>query len=668
MPSKKRQIRPRKAVNDNRRGNGGAKPRRRGRLARRLLAGVAWTIAILGAGFIWFTHDLPDVGTLAEPGRGPSITLLAADGTRIARFGSLYGEPVQLDGLPSYLPQAVLATEDRRFYDHPGVDLLGILRAMVANVRAGGIVQGGSTITQQLAKNLFLGPERTLHRKVQEALLAIHLEQRFTKDEILTIYLNRVYFGAGAYGVEAAAVKFFGKPAAEVSLYEAAMLAGLLKAPSRYNPARNTDLAATRAAIVLDNMVAAGFLDAPAAAQAKVNPVRGTAGLSGWGSRHFADWVLELVPGFVGTPQRDLTVVTTLDPRLQRLAEEKLAALLATDGAAAGASQAALVTLAPDGAVRAMVGGRDYGASQFNRVTQALRQPGSAFKLFVYLAGLEAGLGPDSRMVDGPLAVGDWRPGNYSNNFAGEMSLREALARSVNTVAVQVSERAGRDRVISVARRLGITSNLHDGPSIALGTAEVTLLELTQAYATLANAGEGVWSYAIREVRDDTGAAIYRRAGSGPGVVLAPAVVAAITDMLGAAIAEGTGRAADIGRPAAGKTGTSQDYRDAWFVGFTAELATGVWLGNDDGGAMNKVTGGGLPARLWRDFMAAALVGTPAHSLPGTLFAAQSTAGGVGSMAEDAPASLPASGGVAAPAQPSNGASGTLDPEPTYNR
>ncbi len=666
MPGRKRQIKPRKPVNDNRRRKGRAKPRRR--LARRLLAGLAWMVAILGAGFIWFTHDLPDVGTLAEPGRGPSITLLAVDGTRIARFGSLYGEPVQLAGLPSYLPRAVLATEDRRFYDHFGVDILGILRAVVANVRAGGIVQGGSTITQQLAKNLFLGPERTLHRKIQEALLAIHLEQRFTKDEILTIYLNRVYFGAGAYGVEAAAAKFFGKPAAQVSLYEAAMLAGLLKAPSRYNPARDSDLAARRAALVLDNMVAAGYLDAQAAAQAKANPVRGTAGLAGWGSRHFADWVLEQVPGFVGTPQRDLTVVTTLDARLQTLAEEKLAALLTADGAAAGASQGALVALAPDGAVRAMVGGRDYGASQFNRVTQALRQPGSAFKLFVYLAGLEAGLGPNSRMVDGPLAIGDWRPGNYSNTFAGEMSLRQALARSVNTVAVQVSERAGRNRVISAARRLGITSDLHDGPSIALGTAEVTLLELTQAYATLANAGEGVWSYAIAEVRDDRGEVLYRRAGSGPGVVLAPGVVSAITDMLGAVIAEGTGRAADIGRPAAGKTGTSQDYRDAWFVGFSAELATGVWLGNDDGTVMNKVTGGGLPARLWREFMAAALAGTPARPLPGTLFAAQATEDGGASMAEDAPAPLPATGGTAAPAQPSNGASDPLDAEPTYNR
>ena len=666
MPGRKRQIKPRKPVNDNRRRKGRAKPRRR--LARRLLAGLAWMVAILGAGFIWFTHDLPDVGTLAEPGRGPSITLLAVDGTRIARFGSLYGEPAQLASLPSYLPRAVLATEDRRFYDHFGVDILGIQRAVVANVRAGGIVQGGSTITQQLAKNLFLGPERTLHRKIQEALLAIHLEQRFTKDEILTIYLNRVYFGAGAYGVEAAAAKFFGKPAAQVSLYEAAMLAGLLKAPSRYNPARDSDLAATRAALVLDNMVAAGYLDAQAAAQAKANPVRGTAGLAGWGSRHFADWVLEQVPAFVGTPQRDLTVVTTLDARLQTLAEEKLATLLTVKGAAAGASQGALVALAPGGAVRAMVGGRDYGASQFNRVTQALRQPGSAFKLFVYLAGLEAGLGPDSRMVDGPLAIGDWRPGNYSNTFAGEMSLRQALARSVNTVAVQVSERAGRNRVISAARRLGITSDLHDGPSIALGTAEVTLLELTQAYATLANGGEGVWSYAIAEVRDDRGEVLYRRAGSGPGVVLAPGVVAAMTDMLGAVIAEGTGRAADIGRPAAGKTGTSQDYRDAWFVGFSAELATGVWLGNDDGAVMNKVTGGGLPARLWHDFMAAALAGTPARPLPGTLFAAQATEGGGASMAEDAPAPLPAVGGTAAPAQPSNGAAGGLDTEPTYNR
>ncbi len=572
---------------------------------------------VIGGLIAWYGSGLPDISRLDGLTRRPSVTLLSADGTMLATFGDLYGAPVQLHELPPHLPQAVLAVEDRRFYSHFGLDLWGVTRAVLANLRAGRIVQGGSTITQQLAKNLFLKPERTIRRKVQETLLALWLERRFSKDQILTIYLNRVYLGAGTYGVEAAARRFFGKSARQVSLYQAAMLAGLLKAPSRYNPVSDRELAAARARWVLAAMVDAGYLTPERAAAAERQPPWLATSALGQGRRYFADWVLEQVSSYVGYSDRDLTVVTTLDPRLQRLADAQVAAVLAGPGKKAGAGQAALVGLAPDGAVKAMVGGRDYSESQFNRATQALRQPGSAFKLFVYLAGLEAGLEPDDTMMDAPVAVGGWHPRNYDGRYYGEVTLRGALARSLNSVAVRLTEQVGRDRVIAAARRLGITSELRPEPSLALGASEVTLIELTAAYAVLANNGVGVWAYGIREVRDDRGRVLYRRSGSGPGRVIALDLLARMNDMLGAVVAWGTGRGARLDRPMAGKTGTSQDFRDAWFIGYTADLVTGVWIGNDDGQAMKDVVGGGLPARLWRSFMAEALKGLAIRPLPG---------------------------------------------------
>ncbi len=577
-----------------------------------------WGAVALAGVVTYYAYDLPDVGGLGAATRQPSVTVLAADGATLATFGSLYGEPVRVGALPPDLPHAVLAVEDRRFYSHFGVDLLGLARAAVVNFRAGRIVQGGSTITQQLAKNLFLTPERTLRRKVQETLLAFWLEHKFTKDQILTIYLNRVYLGAGTYGVDAAARKYFGKPAAAVSLYEAAVLAGLLKAPSRYAPTRAAGLARARARLVLRAMVETGYITEPRAADALAHPA-GFAPAAGPGpsARYFADWVADQLGSFVGSVDDDLVVTTTLEPRLQRIAEAEVAALLSGPGKAVGVTQAALVALAPDGAVRAMVGGRDYGTSQFNRATQALRQPGSAFKLFVYLAGLEQGLGPEARMADAPLTVSGWSPRNYDGAYLGEMSLVQALALSRNTVAVRVAEKAGRENVVSVARRLGITTPLTAGPSLALGAGEVTLIELASAYAALANDGVGVWAYGIEEVRDRKGRVLYRRRGSGPGRVVAPQHVAVMNGMLAQVIAEGTGKAAALSRPAAGKTGTSQDFRDAWFVGYTADLVAGVWLGNDDETPMTRVTGGGLPARLWRAFMAEALAGRPVRPLPG---------------------------------------------------
>ncbi len=588
------------------------------RAVRIALSVTVWGVLGLIALVAWYAYDLPDIAQLeaAAGKRGPAVTLTAADGSVLAHYGDLYGVAVQLHALPPHLPHAVLAIEDRRFYEHAGVDPRGIARAMWDNIWAGGLRSGGSTISQQLAKNLFLSPERTLRRKVQEALLALWLERRFGKDQILTIYLNRVYFGQGAYGVDAAARRYFGKPARDVSVYEAALLAGLLKAPSRYNPVSSPELAAGRAGVVLDSMVDAGWLTARQAARARAGGVAVHGTGTGAESRYAADWVLERARDYVGYAGGDLVVATTIEPRLQFLAERAVAANLdAARDRAAG--QAALVAMRPDGAVVAMVGGRSYAESQFNRATQALRQPGSAFKLFVYLAAMEAGLRPGDRIEDRPVSVDGWMPRNARRQHRGEVSLREAAARSLNSVAVIVSESIGRGNVAAAARRLGITSDLHTDPALALGAYEVTLLELTAAYAVMANQGYGVWPYAVTEIRDGDGRILYRRSGGGPGRVVEPADVAAINDMLTAAVTWGTGRQARLARPAAGKTGTSQDSRDAWFIGYTPDLTAGVWFGNDDNSAMAGIGGGSYPALTWKAFMEPALAGVPPAPLSG---------------------------------------------------
>ena len=575
--------------------------------------------AVMGVAVIaFFAYDLPSVDqALTVPAR-PSVTVLASDGTTLAARGSKQGRTVYVGDLPPHTIQAVLAIEDRRFYDHGGVDFIGILRAMVTNVRHGRIVQGGSTITQQAAKNLFLSPERTFRRKIQEVLLALWLERRFSKDQILTIYLNRVYFGAGQYGIEAAAQRYFGTTARNLKMGQSAILAGMLKAPSRLNPARNLKAAQARARVVLRAMVDAGFISD--ANLSKTSAVSRTAARPTLrpGAPHFVDWVEERLAGYLGPHRGPVTVRTTLDPAVQRSAASIVAKRLNALDRKHKRIEAGFVALAPDGAVRAMIGGRNYRKSQFNRATQSRRQPGSAFKPLVYLAGLQAGMTPETRIKDVPLTIGNWRPKNYDGKFRGEMTLAAALAQSVNTVAVRVSESAGREQVATLARRLGISIPAAPGPSIALGAIETSLIELTAAYGAFANGGRPAWPYAIVEITDGDGQRLYRRTGDGPGPVVDLRHLGKMNDMMAGVIRRGTGRNAAINRPVGGKTGTSQNFRDAWFIGYSADLVAGVWIGRDDNAPMAKITGGGLPALIWRDVMRAAHRGLPVRPLPGT--------------------------------------------------
>ena len=578
-----------------------------------------WSTVIVAGVLAFFAADLPSTEGLRRQDTAHAVTLLDVKGRLIARRGIDAGMPVTLADLPPYVPQAVIATEDRRFYSHFGVDPWGLGRAMWVNFEAGHIVQGGSTITQQLAKNLFLEPARTLSRKVQEALLAVYLEMSFSKDEILALYLNRVYFGAGAFGIDAASRRYFNKPASKLSMIEAAILAGLLKAPTRYSPVNGIELAQARAILVLDSMVEAGFINAAQKDEAiRTRPKLATAPTI-QGNQYFADWVMEHLPGFVGRPASDLVVLTTLDLDVQREAETSVQNTLRDKGPGTGAEQGALIAMTTDGAVRAMVGGRSYLQSEFNRATLARRQPGSAFKPFVFLAALENGRTPASRVVDAAVTYRGWTPENFDEKHEGEMSLTQALARSVNTVAVRLCLELGPENVAATAHRLGITSPLNAVPSLALGTSEVTLAELTNAYLPFATAGRGAIAHGIQSVRSVNGDVLYARAGSGPGQVIAASNAGAMNRMLSEAMRTGTGKSAALAlRPAAGKTGTSQEFRDAWFIGYTGQLVAGVWVGNDEAKPMKKVTGGTIPAQIWKTFMEAATANDPVVALPGT--------------------------------------------------
>ncbi|CUW37225.1 putative penicillin-binding protein [Magnetospirillum sp. XM-1] len=597
-------------------GNGG---NRRIWLRRLLLWGLTLAIwAGIGvAGIVaYYAIDLPDIDRMTAQTRRPSVVFHSVEGETFAAYGDLYGEPLELAEMSPFIAQAVLATEDRRFYSHFGVDPIGLARALFVNLRAGHTVQGGSTITQQLAKNLFLTPDRNMKRKVQEVLMALWLEKRFSKEQILGLYLNRVYLGSGTFGVDAAAKRYFDVSARKVDVYQAAVLAGLLKAPSRYSPLNDPEASRKRTADVLDNMVKAGYIDQKTADTVQVTGAAQLVKRPIPAGRYFADWVMSNLDQFGEVAGKDIIVHTTLDISLQRKVEADLKAMITGPGAKAHASQGAVVVMSPDGAIRALSGGKDYDDSQFNRATQGLRQPGSSFKPFVYLTAMEKGHTPDDVYEDAPIRLGNWSPGNYTGKYLGPIPLRQALAESVNTVAVRLVEEVGPARVIATARRLGITAELRGDATLALGTSEVSLLEMTTAYAALANGGYGIAAYGVSRITDPQGQVLYQRQGGGFGQVVSPVALARMHDMMSAVITQGSGKAARLDRPAAGKTGTTQDYRDAWFMGFTADYVTGVWMGNDDYRIeMKKVTGGGLPAQLWKQIMVAAHRGLPARPL-----------------------------------------------------
>ena len=597
------------------------RPRRRKRKSERtwpyaLALLFAWALIL---GLVAWSHwisGLPDVNGLLARGPSHDITILDMHGKLIARRGLTRGEMVSAKELPPYVPNAFIAIEDRRFRSHFGIDAIGMARAAVANMVAGHVVQGGSTITQQLAKNLFLEPDRTFDRKMQEALLALYLESRYSKDEILTLYLNRVYFGAGVYGIEAAAERFFGKPASDLTVTEAAMLAGSVKAPARFNPLADADASVARAHVVLEAMREAGFIDARACAQAEATRPRIFRGTATPDSGYFVDWVISRLGGYVGEVDEPIIVQTTFDLGAEAEAEHAVTFGLAQEGAKYRAREAALVALSPDGAVRAMVGGRSYSASPFNRATDAMRQPGSAFKPFVYLAAFEHGRTPGDTMNDAPIDIHGWKPSDFDNEYAGEITLSDAFARSSNSVAAQLTEEVGPNAVTAVAHRLGISSPLAAMPSIALGTSDITPLELTASYAPFANGGTQVSPYGIVTIRTRAGKVLYEHKSSNEATVMSPQNAAAVTQLMVATVTDGTGRNARLDeRPSAGKTGTTQDFRDAWFVGFTADLVCGVWIGNDDNRPMNHATGGTLPAHIFKAFMEEAESGLPVKPL-----------------------------------------------------
>ncbi len=577
-----------------------------------------WALLAVFATTAYLFVNLDKQGLFNIPEREPGVMVLAADGSVLAERGAFFGDAVRIDELPAYVPQAIIAVEDRRFYSHFGVDPLGIARALYTNYRAGATVQGGSTLTQQLAKNLFLKPDRTLERKLQEVVLSIWLESKYSKDEILQLYVNRVYFGAGATGIDKAAQRFFNKSARDVNLAEAAVLAAVLKAPSRYNPINSVERANKRAREVLSDMVRAGFIT-----QAEADATRGvspSAPRSRYVSakRYVLDWVLETLPDLIGELKDSVVVETTIDLNLQGIAEKALRAELATNGEKMNASEAAMVVMDTTGAVRAMIGGRSYARSEFNRATKAMRQPGSAFKPFVYLAAIDAGMTPKTVKIDEPVTFGDWSPDNYKRKYLGPVSLTKALANSINTVAAKLAVEVGPENVAATARRLGISSPLAGNASIALGTSEVTLLQLTSAYAPFANGGSGVIPHAILRITTREGKVLYERSGGGPGQVVSFESLGAMNYMMRKVLEEGTGKAAQIeGHETAGKTGTSQDYRDAWFVGYTSHLIAGVWVGNDDNSPTKKVTGGSMPARIFASVMKSAHASLDAVPLPG---------------------------------------------------
>ncbi len=595
---------------------------------RSLLQALLYWIAVLGvwglifvAGFFAvFAVDLPDTSKLYDAKRQPSISYLDHSGALVAVRGSQYAPPADLDKLPKYVPAAFVAIEDRWFYYHFGFNPWGIVRSQLYNLNhRGGPLRGGSTISQQLARNLFLTPNQNYRRKAQELILAVWLETKFTKKEILALYLNRVNFGAGAYGIEAAAQRYFNKPASQLTIGESALLAGMMKGPSRYNPVASPDRAARRATVVLNEMVQTHAITPEERDAAFRSPVRVSPVLASQRAQYFIDWVDEKVRGLVGEPTEDLVVETTLDLTIQSDAEQALANGVASS-ASQGVQQGALVAMDGDGRVRAYVGGIRYADSQFDRATMARRQAGSAFKPFVYLTAMEQGRTPATPVVDEPLTIGTWEPKNYTGRFLGPMTLEAALAQSINTVAARLASEVGTANVAATAHRLGISSPIQIDPSMALGAVEVSPLDMAQAYAPFSNGGFSAPGYGIERIRTANGKVLYDRGLeklSRPSVVGSPALQY-MNQMMRKVVTSGTGTRAKVANyDLAGKTGTTSDYRDAWFVGYTGGFVTAVWLGRDDNTPMKRVAGGGAPAGIWRDFMSRALPRLNVQAIPG---------------------------------------------------
>ncbi len=597
--------------------NAGKKRRRRSPKKKRSLAMLffrwcfilgIWGLVFLAGTLLWFAHDLPDITRSATFERRPSIILLASNGTEFARYGETKGQNIRVENLPAHLPQAVIATEDRRFYSHPGVDILGIMRAMAVNISKGRFVQGGSTITQQLAKNLFLSHERKLTRKIKEAMLAIWLEQKLTKEEILSAYMNRVYLGSGTYGFEAAAQLYFGKSAKDVTLHEAAVLAGLLKAPSRYSPHNDPKLAIKRSNLVLNSMVQAGYIEkSDIKSEGIVISLPNKRANDERIARYFSDWVVSGLDDLIGVPGTDMIVQTTLDLSTHRRAEKALTSAINNTDEMRFVSQGAVLVMQPDGAITTMIGGYNYNQSQFNRTTQSRRPPGSAFKPIVFLTALERGWNSNDEILDAPITKGEYRPKNFANKYYGEVSLKTALAKSMNTAAVRLCNDIGIGHVMRTAYDLGVTSQMQRNLSLCLGSAGISMLEMGTIYTTFANSGFQVFPYGITNITTPDGNTLYERK--------TPIKYTRIIDrdhardlssMLREVTLTGTGRAAAQEFPTYGKTGTSQDYRDAWFAGYSDTATAIVWLGNDDNSPMRAITGGGLPARIFAQVINAA--------------------------------------------------------------
>jgi len=589
-----------------------------------------------------------------------AVTFLDRYGNPIGSRGIKHNDAIPLEDFPDNLIKATLATEDRRFYDHFGIDVAGTFRALVTNAQAGGVRQGGSSITQQLAKNLFLSNERTIERKVNEAFLAIWLETRLTKNEILKLYLDRAYMGGGTFGVDGAAHFYFNKSVRDINLAEAAMLAGLFKAPTKYAPHINLPAARARANVVLDNMVEAGFMTEGQVFGARRNPATAVDRRDENSPNYYLDWAFDEMRKVVDTfpksyTERVFVVRTAIDMNVQHAAEAAIENQLRQFGRDYHATQAATVVADLDGGVRAMVGGRDYGASQFNRATDAMRQPGSSFKPYVYTTALLNGFKPNSIVVDGPVCIGNWCPQNYGHSYSGRVTLTQAITRSINVVPVKLSialggksgPKAGRAKIIEVARKFGIVTPLPDTPSLPIGADEVNVLEHAVAYAAFPNKGKAVTPHAILEVRTGAGELVWRwdRDGPQPRQIIPASVAADMAGMMSHVVSEGTARRAALdGIPTAGKTGTTNNYRDAWFVGYTGNFTCAVWYGNDDYSPTNRMTGGSLPAQTWHDIMMAAHQGVEVKPIPGVEVPAKPSAANAAALAaqdDDAKAGPP---------------------------